>query len=49
MCSDFLTFRWLENLHIAMPAKAQTHFLGVWLGDHYMLLQKFTLGNVQPC
>jgi hypothetical protein len=26
-----------------MPAKAQTHFLGVWPGDHYMPLQRFTL------
>jgi hypothetical protein len=26
-----------------MPTKAQTHFLGVWPGDHYMPLQSFTL------
>jgi hypothetical protein len=26
--SDFITFQRLENLHVAMPAKAQTQFLG---------------------
>jgi hypothetical protein len=25
--SDFITFRRLENLHVAMPTKAQAHFL----------------------
>jgi hypothetical protein len=27
MSSDSITFRRLENLHVAMPAKAQSHFL----------------------
>jgi hypothetical protein len=49
MYSDFITFRRLENLHVAMLAEAQTHFLGVWPGDHYMPLQRFTPGNVQSC
>jgi hypothetical protein len=31
---------------MAIPAKAQTHFLGVWPGDHYMPLQRFTLGSM---
>jgi hypothetical protein len=25
--SDFITFRRLENLYVAMPAKAQTHLV----------------------
>jgi hypothetical protein len=27
MSSDSITFRWLKNLHVAIPAKAQSHFL----------------------
>jgi hypothetical protein len=27
MNSDSITFQWLKNLHVAMPAKAQAHFL----------------------
>jgi hypothetical protein len=46
MHSDFITFRRLENLHVAMPSKEQTHFLGVWPGDHYILLQRVTLGSM---
>jgi hypothetical protein len=34
----------LENLPIAMPAKAQSHFHGVRPGDHYMTLQRFIAG-----
>jgi hypothetical protein len=48
-CSDLITFQQLENIYVAMPAKAQTHFLGVWPGYHYMPLQRFTPCNVQPC
>jgi hypothetical protein len=29
-----------------MPAKAQAHFLSVWPRDHYMPLQRFTLGSM---
>jgi hypothetical protein len=29
-----------------MSAKAQTHFLSLWLGDDYMPLQRFTLGSM---
>jgi hypothetical protein len=29
-----------------MPAKAQTHFLGVWSRDYYMPFQRFTLGSM---
>jgi hypothetical protein len=36
--SDFITFWRLENCHAAMRPKAQTHFLVVWPGDHYMTL-----------
>jgi hypothetical protein len=28
MSTDFITFRRLENLYVAMPAKPQAHFLG---------------------
>jgi hypothetical protein len=34
----------LENLHVVMPAKAQSHRRGVRPGDHYILLQMFTTG-----
>jgi hypothetical protein len=44
--SDFITFWILENLHVGIPTKAQTHFLGVWPGDHYLPLQKFTLDSM---
>jgi hypothetical protein len=27
-------FRQLENLHVAMPAIAQSHFRGMRVGDH---------------
>jgi hypothetical protein len=40
--SDFITFRWLVNIHVTMPAKAQSHYHGVSPGDHYMPLQMFT-------
>jgi hypothetical protein len=44
MYSDFITFWRLENLHVAMPAKAQSHFRGVRLGYHYMPLYILTIG-----
>jgi hypothetical protein len=34
----------VENLHVAMSAKAQSHCRGVRPIDHYMLLQWFTTG-----
>jgi hypothetical protein len=43
MHSDFITFRRLENIHVAMPQIEQSHFRGVRPGDHYMPLQKLTL------
>jgi hypothetical protein len=46
MHSDFITFQRLENLHVAMPTKSQTHILGMWPGDHYMPLQRFNLGSM---
>jgi hypothetical protein len=42
--SDFMTFLRLENLPVAMPTKAQSQCRGVRLGDHYMPLQRFTIG-----
>jgi hypothetical protein len=27
MSTDSITFQWLENLHVVMSAKAQSHFL----------------------
>jgi hypothetical protein len=44
MHSDFITFQWLKNLHIAMPAKHNHTSFGVRSGDHYMSLHNFT-----PC
>jgi hypothetical protein len=44
MHSDFITFQRLENLHVAMPWIAQSHFCGVRPGDHYMILQRLTIG-----
>jgi hypothetical protein len=44
MHSDFITFRRLENLNVTIPMIEQSHFLGVRVGDHYMLLQRFTMG-----
>jgi hypothetical protein len=44
MHSDFISFRRLENLPVAMSAKAQSHCRGVRLGDHYMPLRRFTTG-----
>jgi hypothetical protein len=40
MRSDFITFRRLENLHAALLAKAQTHFRGVWPGNHSIPLPR---------
>jgi hypothetical protein len=39
----FITFEQLENL-VAMPRIAQPHFRGVRPGDHYMPLQRLTMG-----
>jgi hypothetical protein len=44
MRSYFITFRRLENLHVAMPTKVQSHYRGVKQGDQYMSLQRFTIG-----
>jgi hypothetical protein len=44
--SDFITFQRLENLHVAMLAKHNHTFFGVRRGDHYMPLQRFTLGSM---
>jgi hypothetical protein len=44
--SDFITFQRLENLHVAMLAKRNHTFFGVRPGDHYMPLQRFTLGSM---
>jgi hypothetical protein len=44
MHSNFFTFQRLENLHVAMPRIARSHFRGVRLGDHYMHLQMLTIG-----
>jgi hypothetical protein len=44
MHSDFITFRRLENLHVTIPAKAQSHFRGVGPVDHYIPLQRLTIG-----
>jgi hypothetical protein len=43
MCSDFIIFRWLENLHVAMPAKHNHPSFGIRLGDHYMMFTKVPL------
>jgi hypothetical protein len=42
MHSDFITCRWLENLLFAI---LYTSF-GVWPRDHYMPLQRFTMGRM---
>jgi hypothetical protein len=49
MHSDFITFQQIENIHVAMPAKAQSHCCGVRLGDHYMSLQRSTLDRMSCC
>jgi hypothetical protein len=36
---------WLENLHVAMPTKHNYTSFGVRPRDHYMLLQRSTLGR----
>jgi hypothetical protein len=46
MHSDFITFWQIQNLHVAMPAKHNHTSFGVRLGDHYMPLQRFTLGSM---
>jgi hypothetical protein len=43
--SDFITFRRLENLHVAMLAKHNHASFGVRSGDHYMLFTKVPLGQ----
>jgi hypothetical protein len=36
--SDFITFQWLENLHVAMSVKHNHTSFGVRPGDHYLPL-----------
>jgi hypothetical protein len=40
ICSDFIIFWRLENLHVAMSIKHNHTSIDVRLGDHYMPLQK---------
>jgi hypothetical protein len=44
MRSDFITFRWLENLYVAMLTEHNHTYFGVRPGDHHMSLQSLTLG-----
>jgi hypothetical protein len=46
MCSDFITFQQLENLHVTMLAKHNHTSFGVRPGDHYMSFTKGPFGSV---
>jgi hypothetical protein len=43
MSSDPILFRWLENLHVTMPAKAHSHFL--WC-EAKRSLQNFSMASL---
>jgi hypothetical protein len=42
MSSDFITIQGLENLHVAMPTKAHSHFL--WC-EARISLQNFSMAS----